>query len=301
MSAENLPLVTVICNCHNHELYVSEALESVTNQTYTNIELIVVNNGSDDKSAEIIQNFAKKHPSVIFINLPKSLSMNSVFNLAVKKSSGEFLIDLSGDDRLLPDCITKQVEFFAKQNENVGLIFGNALIINEKGELKDFYFSVDNDQKVLDKNLFETTYKRLLAGGLCMCSISAMIRRKHFEILNGYDENLFFEDLDYWLRLSYQYQIAFLDEILVEKREISSSLGSQFYKKNDFAKKINASLQIIYKEAMKRNNKPENKCLLKRIHFSMQKSFENSNLPDLFKFSVLEMRCRIHLGLKIWE
>lgn len=293
MSGENLPLVSVICNCYNHENYVLEALNSVVNQTYTNIELIVVNNSSRDNSAEVIRNFAEENPSVKFIDLPENQSHNIAFNLAFNKSSGEYLIDLSGDDRLLPDCVEKQIGFFLKQNERVGIVFGNAKTINENGDFLENYFAVDDDNKVLNKKLFETTYKNLLAGGLCMCSISAMMKREHFETLNGYDEQLFFEDLDYWLRLSYQNQIAFLDDFLVEKRELSSSLGNQFYKKNDFAKKINSSLRTVYKKAIKRNNKLENKCLLKRIHYSMEKSFKNRNLVDLLRFSVLEIRCRI--------
>lgn len=293
MSAENLPLVTVICICYNHELYIAEAMKSVVNQSYTNIELIVVNNGSTDNSSEVIQNFLKPYPSVIFIDLPKNISHNIAFNLAFKSSQGEYLIDLSGDDKLLPDCVKKQIEFFTKQNENVGIVFGNAKNINENGDFLNNYFEVDKYNKVLNKKLFDTSYKNLLTGGLCMCSVSAMMKRRHFEILNGYNKKLFFEDLDYWLRLSHRYQIDFLDDFLVEKRDLNNSLGSQFYKKNEFAKKINTSLQIIYKAAIKRNNHSENKCLLKRIHYSMEQCYKNRNWKDLFKFSILEIQCRV--------
>lgn len=292
MSAENLPLVTVICNCYNHAAYITEALYSVVNQSYTNIELIVINNGSSDDSGKAIADFIKFHPSVIFIDLKKAISHNKAFNQAFAVSSGDFLIDLSGDDRLLPDCVKNQVVFFMTQPQDVGLIFGNAKVVDDKGNFKYQYFPVDEDEKVLDRNLFKTTYKSLLAGGLCMCSVSAMMRRYQFDILKGYDERLVFEDLDYWLRLSYEYKIAFLDKFLVEKRELSNSLGSFFHKKNDFAEKINNSLHIIYKDAIKRNNISENRCVLKRIHYSMEQCYKIKNWKWLLRFSVLELRCR---------
>lgn len=293
MSAENFPLVTVICNCYNHAAYLREALDSVINQSYTNIELIVINNGSADNSGNVIREFLKRHPTVVFLDLQVSTSHNKAFNRAFAISKGDFLIDLSGDDVLLPDCITNQVDFFLTQPKDVGIIFGNAKIIDEEGRFKYNYFSVDDiNSKVLDKNLFETSYKSILAGGMCMCSVSAMMRRSQFEMLNGYDERLIFEDLDYWLRLSYQYRIVFLDKFLVEKRELSNSLGSFFHQKTDFAKKMNRSLQIIYQDAILRNNLSENRCVLKRIHYSMEQCYKCRNWKDLFMFSLLELKCR---------
>lgn len=298
MNTENSPLVTVICNCYNHELYVWEALESVVKQSYTNIELIVINNGSSDYSFDVIKNFFLQYPETVFINLPTTISHNKAFNLAFKKSKGNFLIDLSADDRLLPDCIEKQVNFFLSQDENVGLIFGNANNIDANGKFINHYFAVNKMGKVLDQNLFTTTYESLLSGGLRMCSVSAMMRRKHFELLNGYNENLVFEDLDYWLRLSYRHRIAFLDEFLMEKRNLDNSLGNQLHQKNNFAKKINLSLMVIYTEAIKRNNSKENKALLKRIHYSIEQCYLNNNWVDFFKFFLLELKCRASIYFK---
>lgn len=125
-----------------------------------------------------------------------------------------------------------------------------------------------------------------------MCSVSAMMRRYQFDILKGYDERLVFEDLDYWLRLSYEYKIAFLDKFLVEKRELTNSLGNQFHKKNDFAERINISLRIVLKQAIRRNSRSENRSLLKRIHYSMAQCYKSRNWKDLLEFSFLEMYCR---------
>jgi glycosyltransferase involved in cell wall biosynthesis len=265
---------------------------SVVRQSYTNIELIIINNHSEDDSLSVIQKFATKYQNAIVIDLPETITHNKAFNLAFKKSKGDYLIDLSADDKLLTDCIEQQINFFLQQEEKVGLIFGNAKNIDHNGKFISNYFRVNNEGKVWDKDLFNTTYKRLLSGGMCMCSVSSMMKRKHFEILNGYNENLTFEDLDYWLRLSYDYKIAFLDEFLVEKRDLKGSLGNQSYKINLASKGINLSLRLIYIEAIKKNNPEENKALLKRIHYSMEQCSKNKNWNELIKFSIIELKCR---------
>lgn len=287
-----MPLVSVICNCFNHSSYVLEAMMSVMNQTYANIELIVINNGSNDNSKELISEYLERHPSIIFINLEKSLSHNQAFNLAFKQSKGDFLIDLSGDDRLMIDGIEKQVRFFQQQASDVGMIFANAIEIDENGNFLNHYFKTDSEGKVIDKMLFNTSYDKLLAGGLCMCSVSTMYSRQHFELLNGYNNDLFFEDLDYWLRLSYCFKIAFLDDFVIEKRFLNSSFGNQSFKTNEIANNISKSMLIIYKEAIARNTKYQNKLLLKRIHNSMERCYKNKNWKYLFHFSIMKLKCR---------
>jgi len=291
-----LPLVSVICICYNHEAFVEQAINSVVNQTYKNIELIVINNASTDNSDTVIRQLIKKNPSITYHSLKKRVNATTAFNDGFKLSNGSYLIDLAADDILLDDCIEKQVCFIEKQTTDVGLIFGNAYHIDAHGNRTKPFFSVDKFNKVQNTALHKTNYLQLLGGGLVMCSVSSMFTRKHFEILNGYNESLFFEDLDYWLRLSRNYKIEFLDDFLVEKRYLPNSLGNQFHKKNEFSKRINQSLRQIFKESIDRNHtKAEHKALLKRIHFSMEQCFLNKLWLDLVKFSLIEMQCRIKL------
>ncbi len=294
-----LPLVTVICICFNHESFVHEAIMSVLKQSYKNIELIVINNGSTDNSGKIIQETIINYPSVKYLKIDAVISNTKAFNLGFKNSSGDFLIDLSADDRLMEDCIKKQTDFFIQQPENVGLIFGNAYHINEKGVRTKPFFEININKQVIDKSLFNTNYLRILNGGLVMCSVSSIITRKHFELLGGYNEKLYFEDLDYWLRLSRKFEIKFLDEFLVEKRFLENSLGNQFHKNDTFSKKINWSLRQIYEDSIKRNKKKiEHKALLKRIHYSMEQSFRNKQWTELIKFSFIELKCRFYILFK---
>lgn len=292
----SLPVVTIICICFNHEAFVQQAINSVLNQTYKNIELIVINNGSSDNSDTVIKEILRKNTSIKYIEFTETISNTKAFNYGFKQSVGSYLIDLSADDVLLNHCVEKQVLFFKQQTGNVGLIFGNAYHINEIGKQTKPFFEVGRCNKVKDTLLHSTTYLRLLSGGLVMCSVSSMFTRRHFELLNGYSEELFFEDLDYWLRLSRNFEIKFLDDFLVEKRYLEFSLGNQFHKNNEFSKKINSSLRKIYTDSLTRNNSvTEHKALLKRIHYSMEQSYKNRQFVDLTKFSLIELKCRLKM------
>ena len=87
------PLVTVICLCYNQKRFAVETLQSVLNQTYQPIELIVVDDCSPDKSAEIIETFLENKP-ILFIKNTVNQGSTKSFNLALKHAKGEFVMDL---------------------------------------------------------------------------------------------------------------------------------------------------------------------------------------------------------------
>ena len=96
------PLVSVVCLCYNHERFVGEAVRSVLNQTHPSIQLIVVDDHSTDGSQLIIEKLLTGHPSVEFISLGKNIGNCRAFNKGLEKVAGEFVIDLSADDVLMP-------------------------------------------------------------------------------------------------------------------------------------------------------------------------------------------------------
>ena len=134
-------------------------------------------------------------------------------------------------------------------------------------------------------------YVTVLSGGYSLCSVSAMIKKEVLEDLNGFDENLYYEDLDFWIRASRKYNFDFIDAILIQKRTVENSLGAMFYKKADErAKKINHSTYLILKKAIKLNKtKAENKALLKRIHFEILLNYKASDYMLLLKYVPLKM------------
>lgn len=291
MPAENNPLVSVICLCYNHELFVMDALQSVINQTYANIELIIVDDCSTDSSVEKIKQWVKENPKCTFIQNQENLGNTKSFNKGATFANGSYLIDFATDDLLLPDGVQKLVNAFASSNyKNLGLVYGNLQNINENNEILDEYFAVNHDGKVFTKRPTGSIFSNIIDSGTSICSPTAMFTKEAFLTLNGFDENLAYEDLDFWIRLSKAYEIDFVDDILVQKRRVCNSLGSQFHDKN-YSRKINTSTLIILRKAFKLcTSKKEYRNLLKRIHYEIQLNFKNNNFGLMFQALLLKLK-----------
>ena len=228
---QNTPLVTVICLCYNHEKYVIESLNSVLNQSYPNIELFIADDCSSDNSVKVIENWLLENPEIKFKANKVNLGNTKTFNLLFKESKGEFIIDLAADDVLEKDCVSKQIKAFLK-NKDVAIVYGNMELISEGNIHLGYYYPVNNSKKVITIPATGDIYKSVLSQASKICSVTSMTKRKILEELGGYDETLGFEDLDIWIRASRKYPFFFIDEILVKRRELATSLGNQFYIKN---------------------------------------------------------------------
>lgn len=285
-----LPLVSVICLCYNHEKFVIQSLNALVDQSYKNIEIIIVDDKSTDNSVEVVEKWLTDYPHILFIKNTRNLGNNKAFNKAIASAKGAFIIDLSADDVLFPDTIEWQVNTFLKYPE-AALVFGNAEIINEKNEHVRYHFNVDAQLNVLDTSIKKTGYKSILQGGNCMCSVSAMMKRSSFDAVNGYDETLFYEDLDVWLRLSRKNDFIFIDKPLIQKRIVQHSQSSYFYKKDEYAKKINFSTYKILKKAFKMNvTKAEFRALLKRIHHEVKHNIQLKNYGLVVRLVTLKLK-----------
>ena len=286
----NQPLITIICTAYNHEKFIVQALNSIFNQSYKNIELIIVDNGSKDNTVKTIENWLKDKRNIKFIKNDTNLGITKSFNQASKFSKGVYLMDLSADDIVLPNGIELLINF-ANKNPQASIVFGNANHIDEEGKFTETYFKLDENQDIIDKSILNLNYKRILEGGVCICSVSALYKRDTFEKLGGYDENLDYEDLDYWIRVSRNYQIKYLNEILVSKRQLSNSISQHFYKKSKLD--LNKSTLIILNKTYNINqSKTEHLALLKRVHAFILNNFQIKNYKHTL--NALFLKLKIH-------
>lgn len=293
---QNSPLVSILCLSYNHSQFVEEALNSVLNQTYKNIELLIADDCSSDSSKTVIEQWLTKHPGITFVANPTNIGNTKTFNKLLALSKGGFIIDLAADDVLVPDCVEKQLNAFENSKfENAGIVYGNAENISETNEHLDYYYEVDREGKIINVPPSGNIYLSVLGQSHKICSVSSMVKRDVYEKLGGYDENLAYEDLDLWIRASRKYNFEFIPEVLVQKRELSSSLGSQFYVKNNArTRKLNRSTYAIIQKALQQNtSKEENRALLKRIHFEMAKVFKTRDFLLLLKYIGTELRARL--------
>lgn len=284
---QNNPLVTIICLCYNHEAYVVESLNSVINQSYPSIELIIVDDCSFDNSKNVISNWLEKNPKVQFIANETNQGNTKSFNKALKLAKGEYVIDLAADDILLTDSVALQVNAFQNSHyQNLGVVYGNVELIWENGMFDSYYFPVNDQKKVIEKRITGDIYLSVLSGGNSICSVSAMMKKTILDHLQGYDETLAYEDLDFWIRTSRQYEFDFIDEILVQKRILTDSLGTQFFKKNNQrARKINRSTYLILKKGIMLNQtRTEDLAIQKRVHYEIVNSLKVHDFSLFFKF-----------------
>jgi len=111
------PIVSIIIPCFNAEEYVSSAIESALAQTYDNCEVIVVDDGSQDKSLDVIKRFEGR----IKFRTGPNMGASSARNLGIKDAQGEWIQFLDADDRLLPDCVSRKLKDSCSSNEIICL------------------------------------------------------------------------------------------------------------------------------------------------------------------------------------
>lgn len=178
------PLVSIIVPCYNQEQFINEALESVYGQTYTNWECIVMDDGSTDRSEEIIQQWISKDPRFRYYYKDNG-GIVETRNFAIQCTAGEFILPLDGDDKIAPEYVAEAVNEFVKAPETK-LVYCNII-----------YFGKVNKRAGSPPYSFETMlYENLIHQG-------AMFRKADYEKTRGYNNNMFegLEDWDFWLEL----------------------------------------------------------------------------------------------------
>lgn len=126
-------LVTVVITVYNGEKYLAEAIESVLNQTYRAIELILVNDGSQDRSLEIIKDYAAKDDRIVVIDHPNR-GISASNNAAIAVAKGFYYAKIDADDTMHPQRIEKQVAYL-ENNPEVTMVSCQAYYINGKGKV----------------------------------------------------------------------------------------------------------------------------------------------------------------------
>lgn len=266
------PLVSVICVCYNHARFVVEALESVKNQTYSNIELIIVDDGSSDNSALVIHEWLKQYPETAFLDLKENIGYTKAFNKAFRLAKGEFYIDLAADDVLLPNRIEKGVQGFLEKGARYAIQFSDAHFIDVNGKPMGKHSDKFPHSSIPQGDVYVEVIQRYF-----ICSPTMLVRKSALDALGGYDENLAYEDFDLWVRLARQHHFFYLPEVLLLKRKVPGSLGQRQYAFR--SKQMESTFGICKKIKEMNRSGAERKALKRRVLYELRQCLLFLNWP----------------------
>jgi glycosyltransferase involved in cell wall biosynthesis len=215
---------------YNGEKYLKEAVDSVLSQTYTNIELVMVNDGSTDTSKQIIRSYTD--PRIRYIENESNGGIVYSRNRGLTESKGQYVATLDCDDIALPERISRQVDFL--QNNP------------EYGMCGSFYRTIDSEGNFLEKIHFPTENTDIISHlliGNCFCNSTVMIRRDIAKDLKYREKFDIVEDYELWYRISKRAKLANLAHEYVLYRVHGTNISAA--KLNDMLarlKKINEEI-----------------------------------------------------------
>tara|TARA_R100000365_G_C2744256_1_gene73000 strand:- start:862 stop:1770 length:909 start_codon:yes stop_codon:yes gene_type:complete len=194
MSTSVPPLVTVCIPAYNHERYIGQAIEAILDQTYANIELIIVDDGSHDATFDIIARYrgrcvARCVRFEAYTRPNKGLS--ATLNEMVSWARGKYLAPIASDDIASPEKIARLVGEMEEHPEVVGA-FGAVALIDDDG----------NSKGTLTRPGFWTFEDVILARAM-MPAPTSVLRTDAVRAVGGYDEDMMIEDFSLWLKLTH--------------------------------------------------------------------------------------------------
>ena len=214
MSGADNPRITTIIPSYNHAEYVSEAIESVLAQEYDNHELIVIDDGSQDGSADVIGKYAD-HPLVTAVINKKNRGQSAVLLQALDMATGRFIALLPSDDWLLPQRNRVQVNKFLEVGERVGIIYGNGLLFRD--DSKEY---VAARCPLLKGNLFE----HLLLEDQVILPVTPLIRRECYDRFRP-DPSVAAEGEGLWIKMAMEWHIDYVEEVVGVMRQHGRNTG----------------------------------------------------------------------------
>lgn len=199
-----MPRVSVVMPAYNAEKYIGEAIDSILNQTYTDFEFIIIDDGSSDNTINTIMSYTD--PRIRFYQNEHNVGVAATLNRGLELATGEYIARMDSDDISLAERFEKQVDFM-NRNPDVAVVGTGIQLFGAQSATR--MFSADYDHLKVD-----------LLFGNCFAHPSVMLRAKFFRQTSlCYDTSYSkMEDFDLWVRTAEQYKIASLQEVLLKYR-----------------------------------------------------------------------------------
>lgn len=219
------PLVSIVIPVHNGEKYIKESIDSCLNQTYKNIEIIVVDDKSEDNTLKILKEYGQK---LTVIPVEKQNGLGNVINIGIRKSRGKYIARMDADDIMYPTRIEKQVQYL-ESNTNCVAIGGQIDIIDENSKITGH-----RDYAIEDRDIKKN---RFLFQPFAHPAVT--LRKSTVEEIGLYPENMWkVEDVKFFLILSTKGEFHNLGDSVLKyrmtfKTESQSKMLDHFKKTNE--------------------------------------------------------------------
>lgn len=206
------PLVSIIIPVYNGKNFLRQSIDSALSQTYNNIEIIIINDGSNDDGAT--RNIATKYSDKIRYFEKENGGVSSALNYGIKKMKGEFFSWLSHDDLYKPDKIRTQIKALEKSHHNNIIVMSRGELINEKGEV------IGKSKSLRQKQYSANEMFHRLFKGFSLNGCSLLIPKRVFDEVGLFDEKLkYIQDWKMWVYITlYNYDFINIKKELVETR-----------------------------------------------------------------------------------
>lgn len=225
----NDDLVSVIIPAYNHRKYIQETLQSIINQTYGNIELIIINDGSTDDTHERISEmeFLLRENTVRYIYIDKdNEGVCKTLNRGLALAKGKYIVPFASDDVMYPDRIEKQVSYL-NHHPDFGVVYTDGYSKIADGPMKFDSSFLENNRFSCYFNFCEGyIFQVLLKDIFLMPTATVCIKKECYEAVGNYDERLLCEDLDMFLRLSKVFKFGYIKEVLTIHRIHANNSGT---------------------------------------------------------------------------
>lgn len=295
-----VPKVTVLMSVFNEERFLQEALDSILNQTYKDFEFIIINDGSTDKSKEILELYDDKR--IRIINNDHNIGLTRSLNLGLELARGEYIARMDANDLSLPTRLEKQVKFL---NENTDVVLtGNwTEHIDDNGNSKGV-IRYPTEHCFISWNLLTKP---------CLAHTTVMYRRDKALDVGSYNTTLkYTQDYDLWVRLSKVGKVSQITEVLLKVRLSDDSIRVLFKDNQieigrsisyDNVKAIMNELDehifSYFYERTKKNNLSYNKVRkIVSLTRDIKGKFTNINKPD--QLCRKQIAREIQLWFLIW-
>lgn len=208
-----MPLVSVIMPSYNHEKYISEAIESVLNQTFADFELIITDDASIDRSKEIIQTYAKKDARIRAYYHNENKGIAKTMNDGLEAAKGKFIALFSSDDVWVENKLEKQLQVLSETEDLV--VWSEGLVIDALGVPTGELFTKKHG--ALDRRKSGNIFNELLKGNY-ICGQSVILKRENVKDIK-FDEQLkYLNDYKFMVELARRYEFYFIQEPLAMYR-----------------------------------------------------------------------------------